>query len=118
MQGGGVVLSVTIAVARIVKTGTMWRQDMSFSIQTVSQSHKDLNSSAALSSALVLMLAGNMTRSTGALLLLLITLTGAAQIILSPSPPWSLINGGAGEAFTFYEIETIRRSAHGRTANG
>ena len=74
-----------------------------------------------VSSALVLMLAGNMTRSTGALLLLLITLTGAAQIILPPSPPpppWSLINGGAGEAFTFYEIETIRRSAHGRTANG
>ena len=60
-----------------------------------------------VSSALVLMLAGNMTRSTGALLLLLITLTGAAQIILSPSPPWSLINGGAGEAFTFYEIEII-----------
>ena len=74
-----------------------------------------------VSSALVLMLAGNMTRSTGALLLLLITLTGAAQIILPPSPPpppWSLINGGAGEAFTFYEIETIRRCAHGRTANG
>ena len=70
-----------------------------------------------VSSALVLMLAGNMTRSTGALLLLLITLTGAAQIILPPSPPpppWSLINGGAGEAFTFYEIETIRRSSHGQ----
>ena len=85
---------------------------MNYSIQTdsLSKPHQINQSfSAVVSTALVLMLAGNMTRSTGALLLLLITVTGAAQIILPPSPPppWSLINGGAGEAFTFYEIETI-----------
>ena len=93
--------------------------DMNYSMQTdsLSKPHQiNQSCSAVVSTALVLMLAGNMTRSTGALLLLLITVTGAAQIILPPSPPppWSLINGGAGEAFTFYEIDTIRRSAHGQ----
>ena len=91
--------------------------DMNYSIQTdsLSKPHQINQSfSAVVSTALVLMLAGNMTRSTGALLLLLITVTGAAQIILPPSPPppWRLSNGGAGEASTFYEIETIWRSAH------